>query len=138
MLIFKLAIRSTDKIIPFSKRQNQPTKRKNSTKANVHCLLDRFHCHATKKYIGNRPLEEAKKIKCYKRLIYKQFFHVSGLCSPQFLSFWPKLFTHLCRALYEDDILVYRFGAQNMAAGKSTKTSGVHFSDKSSLFSIEN
>ena len=41
------------------------------------------------------------------------------LCSPQFLSFSPKLFTHLCIALYEDAILVYRFGAQNMAAGKS-------------------
>ena len=35
--------------------------------------IDRFHCHATKKYIGNRPVEEAKKMKCYKRLIYKQF-----------------------------------------------------------------
>ena len=23
-----------------------------------------------KKYIGNRPVEEAKKTKCYKRLIY--------------------------------------------------------------------
>ena len=28
--------------------------------------IDRFHCHATKKYIGNRPVEEAKKMKCYK------------------------------------------------------------------------
>ena len=26
--------------------------------------IDRFHCHATKKEIGNRPVEEAKK--CYK------------------------------------------------------------------------
>ena len=71
--------------------------------------IDRFYCHATKKYIGDRPVEEAKKMKCYKRLIYKQFFQVSGLCGPQFLSYLPKRFTHLCRALYGDAILVYHF-----------------------------
>ena len=32
-------------------------------------------------------MEEAKKMKCYKGLIYKQFVQVSGLCSPQFLSY---------------------------------------------------
>ena len=56
-------------------------------------------------------MEEAKKMKCYKRLIYKQFVQISGLCGPQFLSYLPKRFTHLCRALYGDTILVYRFGA---------------------------
>ena len=75
------------------------------------CPIDRFHCHATKKEIGNRPVEEAKKMKCYKTLMYKQFVPVSGLCDPQFLSYLPKRFTHLCRALYGDAILVYRFGA---------------------------
>ena len=65
---------------------------------------------APKKYIGNRPVKEAKKMKCYKRLIYKQFFQVSGLCGPQFLNYLPKRFTHLCRALYGDAILVYHFG----------------------------
>ena len=50
-------------------------------------------------------------MKCYKRLIYKQFVQVSGLCGPQFLSYLPKRFTHLCRALYGDAILVHRFGA---------------------------
>ena len=71
-----------------------------------------FHCHAEKKkYIGNHPEEEAKKTKCYKRLIYKQFVQVSGPCGPQFLSYLPKRFTHLCRVLYGDAILVYRFGA---------------------------
>ena len=35
--------------------------------------IDRFHCPATKKKIRNRPVEEAKKMNCYKRLIYKQF-----------------------------------------------------------------
>ena len=49
-------------------------------------------------------------MKCYKRLIYKQFAQVSGLCGPQFLSYLPKRFTHLCRALYRDAILVYRVG----------------------------
>ena len=56
-------------------------------------------------------MEEAKKMKCYKRLIYKQFVQVSGLCGPQFLSYLPKRFTHLCRALYGDAILVYRIKA---------------------------
>ena len=63
--------------------------------------VDHFHC----------PVEEAKKMKCYKRLIYKQFVQVLGLCGPQFLSYLPKRFTHLCRALYGDAILVHRFGA---------------------------
>ena len=74
-------------------------------------LIDRFHCHATKIEIGNRPEEETKKMKCYKRLIYKQFVQVSGLYGPQFLSYLPKRFTHLCRVLFGDAILVYRFGA---------------------------
>ena len=68
--------------------------------------------HGTKKKTTrNRRVEEAEKMKCYKTLIYKQFVQVSGLCDPQFLSYLPKRFTHLCRALYGDAILVYRFGA---------------------------
>ena len=43
--------------------------------------------------------------------MYKQFVQVSGLCGPQFLSYLPKRFTYLCRALYGDAMLVYRFGA---------------------------
>ena len=42
--------------------------------------------HGTKKYIWNRPVEEAKKMKCYKRVIYKQFVQILGICGPQFLS----------------------------------------------------
>ena len=56
-------------------------------------------------------MEVAKKMKCYKRLIYKQFVQVSGLCGAQFLRYLPKRFTHLCRAFYGDAILVHRFGA---------------------------
>ena len=56
-------------------------------------------------------MEEAKKMKRYERLIYKQFVQVSGLCGPQFLRYMSKRFTHLCRALYGDALLVYRFGA---------------------------
>ena len=37
---------------------------------------------------------------------------VPGLCGPQFLSYLPKCFTHLCRAWRGDAILVYRFGVQ--------------------------
>ena len=45
----------------------------------VNTNIYRFHCHATKKEIGNRPVEEAKKMKCCKRLIFKRFAQVSGL-----------------------------------------------------------
>ena len=59
-------------------------------------------------------MEEAKKMRCYKRVIYKQFFQVSGLCDPQFLSYLPKRFTHLCGALYGGaisvDSLVHQYG----------------------------
>ena len=55
-------------------------------------------------------MEEAKKMKYYKRLIYKQFVQVSGLCGPYFLSYLPKHFMHLYRALYGDAILVCCFG----------------------------
>ena len=40
-------------------------------------------------------MEEAKKMKCFKRLIFKQFIQVSGLCGPKFLSYLPKRLTHL-------------------------------------------
>ena len=50
-------------------------------------------------------MEEAKKMKSYKRLIYKQFVQILGLCGPQFLSYLLKNFTHVCRALYGDPIL---------------------------------
>ena len=64
-----------------------------------------FTVSQQKKKNGNRPVEEAKKMKRYKRLIYKQFVKVSGLCGPQFLSYLAKRFTHLCRTL------VYQFSA---------------------------
>ena len=82
-------------------------------------------------------MEEAKKMKCYKRLIFKQFVQVSGLCGPQFLSYLPKRFTHLCRALYGDAILVHRFGAPILPL-EINKTTGVRFFYKSSFFSLEN
>ena len=47
-------------------------------------------------------MEEAKKMKCYIRLIYKQFVQASGLCGPPFLSYLPKRFTHLCGVLCGD------------------------------------
>ena len=73
--------------------------------------IDRFHCHATKKFTENSPVEKAKKMRCYERLIFKQLVQVSGLCGPQFLSHLPKCFTHLCRTLYGNAILVHGFGA---------------------------
>ena len=72
----------------------------------------RFHCHAIntaqKDKLETVQWKKKKKTKCYKRLIYKQFAQISGLCGPQFLSYLPKHFTHLCRALYGDAILVDR------------------------------
>ena len=50
---------------------------------------------ATKKWLENRPMEKAKKMKCYKRLKYKQYVQVAGLSGTQFLSYLPKCFTHL-------------------------------------------
>ena len=70
---------------------------------------------------------------CYKRLRYQQFFQVSGLCGRQFLSYWRKRFMHLCRALYGDAILVYRFEAQ-MAAGNQRKHVEFTFSIKALSF----
>ena len=96
-----------------------------------------FSLSRNKKKIGNRPVEDTKKMKCYQRLIYKQFVQVSGLYGPQFPSYLPKRFTHLCRALYGDAILVYRFGPP-IWPPEINKTSGVHFFYKSSFFSLEN
>ena len=46
-------------------------------------------------------MEEAKKMKCYKRLMNKQFVQVSGLSGPQFLSqIWrnvSRTFVQLCK-----------------------------------------
>ena len=80
--------------------------------ANFIILYRSFSLARQKKQIGNCPVEEAKKMRCHKRLMYKQFVKVSGLnCGPQFLSYLLKHFMHLCRALYGDAILVYCFGA---------------------------
>ena len=67
-------------------------------------------------------------MKCYKRLIFKQFDQVSGLCGPQFLSYLPKHFTHLCRALYGDANLT------NMASGNQQKHLEFTFSIKALSF----
>ena len=92
--------------------------------------------HGTKKQIGNRPEEEAKKTKCYKRLIYKQFVKVSGPCGPQFLVICRDIsstFIELCMETpYLCTVLVHKYGRR-----KSIKTSGVHFFYKISFFSLE-
>ena len=83
-------------------------------------LIDRLRCHATKKKkIGNRPVEEAKTMKCYKRLVYKQFIQVSGRCRAEFLGYFLKRFTHLCR-VWRRHIGV-PFWCTNMAAGNQQK-----------------
>ena len=99
------------------------------------CFIDSFSHNKKinwKPYSGRSQAE----MKCYKRLIYKQCS--SQVFLAQFLSYLPKRFTHLCRALYGRTpywctVLVDQYGCR-----KSTKTSGVHFSYKSSFFSLEN
>ena len=84
-----------------------------------------------------RKLSLGAPDECYKRPIHKQFAQVSGLCGPQFQSYLPKRFTNLCRALYGDAILVYRFGAP-IWPPEINKRSGVYLFHKSSVFSSEN
>ena len=81
-------------------------------------------------------MEEAKKMKCYKRLKYKRFFQVSGLCGPKFLSYLPKRFMHLCRALWRRYIGV-PFWSTNMAAENQQKRLEFTFSKKLFLFTRE-
>ena len=51
-------------------------------------------------------MEEAVKIKMLQKT---EFVQVPGLCGPQLLT---QLFTHHCRAFYEDAMFVYSFGTQ--------------------------
>ena len=81
-------------------------------------------------------MEEAKKMKCYKRLKYKRFVQVSGLCGPKFLSYLPKRFMRLCRALWRRHIGV-PFWSTNMAAGNQQKRLEFTFSKKLFLFTRE-
>ena len=81
-------------------------------------------------------MEGAKKMKCYKRLKYKRFVQVSGLCGPKFLSYLPKRFMHLCRALWRRHIGV-PFWSTNMAAGNQQKRLEFTFSKKLFLFTRE-
>ena len=67
-------------------------------------------------------------MKCYKRLRYQQFVQVSGLCGRQFLSYWPKRFMHLCRALYGDATV------WQMVAGNQQKHVEFTFSIKALSF----
>ena len=75
-------------------------------------------------------------MKCYKTLTYKQFVQVSGLCDPQFLSYLPKRFTHLCRPLH----IVWRrhigvpFWCTTMSAGNQQKHLELTFSLKALSF----
>ena len=64
-------------------------------------------------------MKEANKNDMLQRLIHiKQLLQFSGLCGTPFLSYLPKLFTQLYRALYGDN---------NMAAGNQQKTSDLEF-----------
>ena len=82
--------------------------------------MDRFHCHAINTAQKNK-LETVKwkKMKCYKRLICKQFVQVSGLCGPLFATTFQRTIVELCiETPYLCTVLVHEYGRP-----KSTKTS---------------
>ena len=54
-------------------------------------------------------MKEAKKMKCYNRPTLEKRLQVSGLYDALFLSYLPKRFTQIYRALYGDAMLVYNF-----------------------------
>ena len=99
-------------------------------------VIDRFHCHATKKKLETVQWKKPRKWNV-ERQISEQFFQVSGHCGPQFLSYLPSVsrtFVELCmEAPYWCTVSVHQYGPQ-----KSTKTSGVpFFSKKPFLFTRE-
>ena len=80
-------------------------------------LLSNYHVtwlpniiHGTKKIDWKPSSGRSQENERYKRLKYKRFVQVTGLCGPLFLSYLLKRLIHLCRALYGDAILVYCFG----------------------------
>ena len=99
--------------------------------------IDRFRCHPTKTKLETIQWNKHKKVKCYKRLKYKRFVKVSGLYGPQFPSYWPKRFMHLCRALHGDAILVYRFGPPIWPPGINKNIWSSLFLEKLFLFPRE-
>ena len=98
--------------------------------------IDRFHCYATTTTNnGNRPVEEAKKTKCHKRLIYKQFVQVSAR------SLWHKVsevFAETFHATLQSFVWRRHIGAPfwctNMAAGNQQKNLKITFSIKALSF----
>ena len=90
-----------------------------------------FSLSRNKRKIGNRPVGESEKMKCFKGLIY--FPSLRSLW-PTVSSSLPKRFTHLCRALYGDAVMMYRFGTPIMAAGNQQKHVGFTFSIKALSF----
>ena len=76
-------------------------------------------------------MQDTKKMKCY-----KQFVQVSGLCGPQFLSYFSKHFMHLRRALYGRHIDVL-FWCTNTAARNPQKHLEFTFSIKALSFHWE-
>ena len=75
-------------------------------------------------------MEEAKKMKCYKRLIFKRFDQVSGLCGQQLLSYLLKRFTHFVWRRH----IGAPFWCTNMAAGNQQKHLDFTFSIKALSF----
>ena len=84
----------------------------NHKKCSYKPLKIRFHCHAINTAQKNK-LETIQWKKCHKRLIYKQFVQVSGLCDPQFPSYFSRTIAELCM----ETPWCVQFWYTNMATG---------------------
>ena len=75
-------------------------------------------------------MKEAKKMKCSKRLIRKQYFQVSTLCGSSFLCYLSHDFTELCM----ETPYCCSSGGHQYGGLKSTRTSGTQFVMKALSF----
>ena len=52
-------------------------------------------------------MKKAKKMKCSKKIIHKQYFQVSNLCGSSFLSYLPKRATRFYRASHGNEMSMF-------------------------------
>ena len=79
-------------------------------------------------------MEEAKKMKCYRRLLYKQFVQVSGLCGPTVSELFAETFHALLQSFVWRRQIGVPFWCTNMAAGNQQKHLEFTFSIKALSF----
>ena len=78
-------------------------------------------------------MEEAKKMKCYRRLLYKQFVQVSGLCGPTVSELFAETFHAPFKFVWRRHIGA-QFWCTNMVAENQQKHLEFTFSIKAPSF----